>query len=143
MRCRSNAGRWPGAATGRPRRALRQAAQALSLATGDGHVCLPLADLDGGEDRPRDALLAQRRGRHAAAPGARPLILDDDDRLYLHRYFDYERRLARRLMRAAAGAAGGRGRGHAQRLDALFGHAAPGPTGRSSPPRWRCASGWW
>jgi exodeoxyribonuclease V alpha subunit len=35
------------------------------------------------------------------APQALPLILDDQDRLYLHRYFDYERRLARRLMQAA------------------------------------------
>ena len=31
------------------------------------------------------------------APGSLPLILDDQGRLYLHRYFDYERRLARRL----------------------------------------------
>ena len=29
-----------------------------------------------------------------------PLILDGDDRLYLHRHFDYERRLAQLLMRA-------------------------------------------
>jgi len=29
-------------------------------------------------------------------------VLDDDDRLYLQRYFDYERRLARRLMQLAA-----------------------------------------
>ncbi|MDP3085927.1 MAG: exodeoxyribonuclease V subunit alpha, partial [Rubrivivax sp.] len=33
---------------------------------------------------------------------AMPLILDDDDRLYLHRLFDFEQRLARRLVRAAA-----------------------------------------
>ena len=35
------------------------------------------------------------------ALGAMPMILDDQDRLYLHRYFDYERRLAQRLMRAS------------------------------------------
>lgn len=32
-------------------------------------------------------------------PAGQPLILDDDHRLYLHRYFDFERRLARRLVR--------------------------------------------
>ena len=37
-----------------------------------------------------------------AAPGACPLVLDDDGRLYLQRYFDYERRLAARLVRLAA-----------------------------------------
>jgi len=36
------------------------------------------------------------------APG--PLVLDGDDRLYLHRYFDYEQRLARRLVRATGAA---------------------------------------
>ena len=36
-----------------------------------------------------------------AAPGAMPLILDDDDRLCLHRDFDHERRLAQRLIDAA------------------------------------------
>jgi exodeoxyribonuclease V alpha subunit len=36
-------------------------------------------------------------------PGACPLILDDEDRLYLHRDFDFERRLAARLVRARAG----------------------------------------
>jgi len=34
-------------------------------------------------------------------PAALPLILDEDGRLYLHRYFDYEVRLACRLMQAA------------------------------------------
>ncbi len=32
---------------------------------------------------------------------AQPLILDDEGRLYLHRYFDYERRLAQRLTERA------------------------------------------
>ena len=87
---------------------LRQAAQALSLAIGEGHVCLPLAELAGDE---WPELPALRRALHACGvvgtpqtPGARPLILDDEDRLYLHRHFDYERRLARRLMRAARAA---------------------------------------
>ncbi|HWD34708.1 MAG TPA: exodeoxyribonuclease V subunit alpha, partial [Casimicrobiaceae bacterium] len=37
----------------------------------------------------------------ATAPANLPLVLDDAGRLYLHRYFDYERRLARRLMQLA------------------------------------------
>jgi exodeoxyribonuclease V alpha subunit len=38
----------------------------------------------------------------AEAPANMPLVLDDDGRLYLHRYFDYERRLAQRLVQLAA-----------------------------------------
>ena len=111
---------------------LRQAAEALSLATGDGHVCLRLAELadpgletDRGEPwgpggtiaqaaasaapagvvkALRDTLLASGLVGTPQAPGARPMILDADDRLYLHRYFDHELRLAQRL-RQAAGAA--------------------------------------
>jgi exodeoxyribonuclease V alpha subunit len=97
------------------------AATALSLAVSAGHVCLVLASLaaaapDG--DAPirldvagwREALLASGIVGTPTAPGALPLILDADDRLYLHRYFDYERRLARRLMQARhAGAEAARG----------------------------------
>jgi exodeoxyribonuclease V alpha subunit len=108
-------------------RAVACAARALSLATSNGHVCIHLADLASpAPDAPaqatepgavpgavpapapaaplpdgpaawRAALLAARITGTPAAPGTLPLILDDDDRLYLHRYFDYERRLARRL----------------------------------------------
>lgn len=90
-----------------------RAAQALSLATSAGHVCLALAELG-------DATTPAERGGPADAtawrttlmasgvvgtpdlPGGRPLILDDEDRLYLHRHFDLERRLAQRLVRCAA-----------------------------------------
>ena len=94
--------------------AVGHAAMALSLAVSEGHVCLMLASLaaapplaDG--DAPavrldvagwRATLLASGIVGTPEAPGALPLILDADDRLYLHRYFDYERRLARRLTRA-------------------------------------------
>ena len=104
---------------------VRQAAHALSLATGDGHVCLPLADL-GCSTGLRRALLGSRVVGTPAAAGARPLILDDEDRLYLHRHFDYERRLARRLMRAATAAPAAVDEAARQRLNALFG-AAAGP----------------
>jgi exodeoxyribonuclease V alpha subunit len=87
-------------------RVVRQAAFELSLATGEGHVCLSLADL-GAASTPtpdiaslRQALLTSGMVGTPESPGALPMILDADDRLYLHRYFDYERRLARRLMRA-------------------------------------------
>jgi exodeoxyribonuclease V alpha subunit len=94
--------------------AVGHAATALSLAVSEGHVCLMLASLaaaptiaDG--DAPamrldvagwRATLLASGIVGTPEVPGALPLILDADDRLYLHRYFDYERRLARRLTQA-------------------------------------------
>jgi exodeoxyribonuclease V alpha subunit len=93
--------------------AAARAAMALSLATSAGHVCLVLAEL-GDPGSPAETGLpadtAAWRGRLLAssvvgtpdAPGSRPLILDDEDRLYLHRHFDFERRLARRLVRCAA-----------------------------------------
>jgi exodeoxyribonuclease V alpha subunit len=91
--------------------AVARAAGALSLAVSAGHVCLMLAALAaaGREDEPasrldlagwRAALLASGIVGTPQEPGARPLILDADDRLYLHRYFDYERRLATRLTQA-------------------------------------------
>ena len=86
------------------------AARAVSLALSDGHVCIALDDLAAGEgalgvpkgvDAWRDSLLASGIVGTADAPGQMPLVLDADGRLYLHRYFDYERRLAQRVWRAA------------------------------------------
>ena len=90
-------------------RAVRAAAHAVSVATSNGHVCVALQALVAGAGLPGDAaawretLLASGVVGTAQAPGACPLVLDSDDRLYLHRYFDYERRLAARLMRAQRG----------------------------------------
>ena len=83
--------------------ALRMAARAASLDTASGHVCTYLADIAAAdakldERELRNALLASGMVGTPQAPAAHPLILDDDGRVYLHRYFDYERRLARRLM---------------------------------------------
>ncbi len=96
------------------------AARALSLATSDGHVCLLLAELaqraelDDTVEPPdptslpadaaawRAALLASGVVGTPEAPGGRPLIVDADDRLYLHRHYDLERRLALRLLRCTA-----------------------------------------
>lgn len=91
------------------------AGQALSLGVGDGHVCVWLADLpaltaeatEAAAALPttaatwRAALLASRVVGSAAAPDNQPLVLDGDGRLYLHRSFDLEQRLARRLLQAA------------------------------------------
>ncbi len=83
------------------------AGAAVSRAVSAGHVCTTLDHLaaaspDAGSAASLAALLrASRVVGSAAQPHAMPLVVDDDGRLYLHRYFDYERRLAHRLLRAA------------------------------------------
>ena len=99
------------------------AARQLSLATSDGHVCLPLAALGDEPAALRLQLLASGVVGHTDDPAAMPLVLDSDDRLYLHRHFDQERRLAQRLMCAASACASAPG-GSA---------GAPGPGPCSSP----------
>ena len=107
-----HAAQWAAAegASGAGVAAIGRAASALSLAVSEGHVCLLLPALAAARDDAsaprldaagwRAALFASRIVGTPEDPGARPLILDADDRLYLHRYFDYERRLAARLTRA-------------------------------------------
>ncbi|MEO5686852.1 MAG: exodeoxyribonuclease V subunit alpha [Burkholderiaceae bacterium] len=107
-----HAAQWAAAegASGAGVAAIARAASALSLAVSAGHVCLLLAALAAARDDAsaprldvagwRAALLASGIVGTPDAPGGLPLILDAEDRLYLHRYFDYERRLAARLMRA-------------------------------------------
>lgn len=84
------------------------AARALSLAIDDGHVCVDLSELAAESAEPaatlRDRLLQSGVVGTPSATGALPLIIDDDQRLYLHRHFDDERRLAARLLRAARAA---------------------------------------
>ncbi|GAA4015854.1 exodeoxyribonuclease V subunit alpha [Actimicrobium antarcticum] len=88
---------------------LHHIASQLSLASSDGHVCARLADIASASKNTgwnsatlRACLTDSGVTGSPAAPGAQPLILDDDDRLYLHRYYDYEQRLARRLMQPRA-----------------------------------------
>ncbi len=121
--------------------ALRVAARAASLATASGHVCAHLAEIAayfaqaGGPPRAaastadvdapglRAALLASRMVGTPEAPAGRPLILDADGRLYLHRYFDYERRLAHRLRApgpALPGAGGAESTEARELLERLF-----------------------
>ena len=102
--------------------AAARAARDVSLATSAGHVCLAL---DGRADSGamRALLLASGVVGTPAQPGAMPLVLDDDERLYLHRYFDLELRLARRLQRAAAAPLQPADSASAELLSTLFGNA--------------------
>ena len=105
--------------------ALRAAARATSLATASGHVCTYLADItaaaeDLDESALRRALLDSGMVGTPETPAAHPLILDGDGRLYLHRYFDYERRLAQRLVQPVPTEASAIGNDVMALLDRLF-----------------------
>jgi exodeoxyribonuclease V alpha subunit len=99
---------------GAPAPELELAASLVSQATGSGNVCLDLSACAGrvhasrpGEPLPeREAWVeALRRCPVVGEPGEfRPLVLDASHRLYLYRYWDYERRLADELARRAAAA---------------------------------------
>ncbi len=78
---------------------LAAAARLASLATAEGHVC---ADLGDWPEADRRRLLASGLVGAPAAPQRLPLLLDDAGRLYLRRYFDYERELATALQGMAA-----------------------------------------
>jgi exodeoxyribonuclease V alpha subunit len=85
---------------------LRNIGEQLSLATTEGHSCLPLSavkDIHHGESIAglRAKLLASKLVGTPQETPAKPLILDDGDRLYLYRHFEQERRLARRLVERA------------------------------------------
>lgn len=86
-----------------------RAAFAASRATAEGHVCLPLAVLarrfEASGAEVRAALFASGMASDGSQSAAalRPLVIDRQGRLYLARYYDYERRLARSLV-AHAGA---------------------------------------
>jgi len=88
------------------RHVVQRAAELVSKATSNGHSCLALDELaesleGAGEPRLdaaalRTLLLDSRVVGTPEDPASLPLILDDE-RLYLHRYFDYECRLAATL----------------------------------------------
>ena len=101
---------------------------AVSRATREGHVCVQLAEGWPDDEPPlRRELLASGVVGTPADPGARPLIVDDDGRVYLHRHFDLERRLARRLVHAAQPQPGTLGGAARERLATLFqGNHRPG-----------------
>ncbi|MDE1009595.1 MAG: AAA family ATPase [Paraburkholderia fungorum] len=98
-----------GGASGESVKWAARAAFAASRATAEGHVCLPLGVLarrfDGSSAEVRAALFASGMvsdGTQSAA-ALRPLVVDGQGRLYLARYYDYERRLARSLVMHAGG----------------------------------------
>lgn len=80
-----------------------RAAFAVSRATSQGHVCVAVEEVAGrfGETvaAVRAALLASGVACDGEGPAADllPLVIDAEQRIYLARYFDYERRLARAL----------------------------------------------
>ena len=86
------------------RQVVQRAAELVSKATSNGHSCLALDELAAsleGEQRLdaaalRVLLLDSRVVGIPEEPASLPLILDDE-RLYLHRYFDYECQLAASL----------------------------------------------
>lgn len=87
----------------------QRAAFAISRATAEGHVCVPLQALaeryEASETDVRDALFASGIASDGTqdASALRPLVIDQQGRLYLARYYDYERRLARALVAHARG----------------------------------------
>ncbi|MBP0589945.1 exodeoxyribonuclease V subunit alpha [Paraburkholderia sp. LEh10] len=110
-----------------------RAAFAVSRATSEGHVCVPLEELaqryEAGVEHVRDALLASHVASDGAQPAhaLRPLVVDREGRLYLARYYDYERRLAQSLvahaqaMRGDQVSDGGSPHGMSERLLRYFG----------------------
>jgi exodeoxyribonuclease V alpha subunit len=85
---------------------LERVAQQLSLATSAGNVCVTLDELSACEATPdalRRLLLESGVAGTPDSAASQPLLLDAGNRLYLHRYFDYERRLAQRMRRAVGG----------------------------------------
>lgn len=93
-----------GGASGEAVKWAARAAFAASRATAEGHVCLPLAVLarrfDASSAEVRAALFASGMASDGSQSAAalRPLVIDRQGRLYLARYYDYERRLARSLV---------------------------------------------
>jgi exodeoxyribonuclease V alpha subunit len=76
---------------------LRLAAMSVSRARAEGHICVSLENIAATEN-----IAALRKKLRASkvvgAPGEfTPLILDDHDRLYLRRYWEYEQQLAQAI----------------------------------------------
>lgn len=85
---------------------LRQIGEQISLASSDGHTCLPLStvlDLFPGEVLAdlRSKLLASKLVCTPLELPPKPLVLDGANRLFLYRNFERERQLARRLVERA------------------------------------------
>lgn len=84
-------------------RALDATVHAIVLAAEAGEACARIEDFVPAQRTAafREALLASGIAGSEAAAAGFPLVLDAGGRCYLARYFDYERRLARRLAELA------------------------------------------
>ncbi len=86
---------------------VRQVAIEISCATSEGHVCIPLAPLAAQLNHTLPNIHASLLASGVVCDGCAadaellPLVLDTADRLYLARYYAYERRLAQALIRHA------------------------------------------
>ncbi|WP_051305531.1 exodeoxyribonuclease V subunit alpha [Desulfogranum mediterraneum] len=129
--------------------AILLAAALTSRAVADGHVCLPLDQLQLQCNRLIPAMAAspaELRSRLLATPvvgspgSPTPLILDQEDNLYLHRYHAYEEGIARELrrrnrLRLEPDLAAGRAV-----LGELFPAAAENGTAPAKDPDWQYAA---
>ncbi len=84
---------------------VRLAAICASRARADGHICVTVAEIAEREEAPKPATLRKklRASKVVGAPGEfTPLVLDEHDRLYLRRYWEYEQQLAGAILSRAA-----------------------------------------
>ncbi len=81
--------------------ALFDAARLVSVWQGEGHICVPLGKLP---NPPADLAAKLLATKVVGRPGDwKPLILDEAQRLYLHRYWQYEHRLAKAICERVKG----------------------------------------
>ncbi len=80
---------------------VRLVAMCASLARTQGHVCIPLGQIAGATTA-RTAASLRKKLRASSVVGEpgdfTPLILDQEDRLYLRRYWEYEQQLAAAIL---------------------------------------------
>lgn len=81
---------------------LRPLALELSRGTGEGHICLHLDEELPVEEMAASAALLRESGVVGAPGDFAPLILDNENRLYLYRFWAYERELANTLLALAS-----------------------------------------
>ncbi len=80
---------------------VRLVAMCASRARAQGHVCIPLGEIAGATTA-RTAASLRKKLRDSSVVGEpgdfTPLILDQEDRLYLRRYWEYEQQLAAAIL---------------------------------------------
>ena len=84
---------------------VRLAAMCTSRARAEGHICVPVAEIAAMEGAPSAVNLRKKllASKVVGAPGDfTPLVLDEHDRLYLRRYWEYEHQLAQAILRRAS-----------------------------------------